>query len=272
MLIKNLLGDRKLKSIESVGVGVPGFVNRGRVFQAYNIGCDDFPFTAAVRGRLRVPVVVENDCNLFALGIHRVELGGEPRTMAGLFLGTGVGGGLILNGQLHRGINFAAGELGQMIVDRSGDRAPNTFRGSLESIASHVGLVRHLRKAIRQGRLSCLEGELGKTLRGITGGHIRAAVDAGDRLAVETVRQAAEATGVGVASLISALAPERVMLGGGLMEALGEVMLPVIQKTAKANVLPRSIEGIRIGQTKLGGDGAIYGAAVLARDMARARD
>jgi len=63
-----------------------------------------------------------------------------------------------------------------------------------------------------------------------------------------------------------------VMLGGGLMEALGEVMLPVIQKTAKANVLPGSIEGIRIGQTKLGGDGAIYGAAVLARDMARARD
>ena len=134
-VVRGLLADESIKAsqVRAVGVGVPGFVKHGRVFQAYNIGCEDFAMGTALRRRLRVPVFVENDCNLFTLGIHRCEFGGEPRTMAGLFLGTGVGGGLILNGDLHRGINFAAGEFGQMIVDRRGDRAPNTFRGSLES-------------------------------------------------------------------------------------------------------------------------------------------
>nr|AIF07737.1 ROK family protein (glk) [uncultured marine thaumarchaeote KM3_23_F10] len=273
-VVRGLLADGNIRAeqIRAVGIGVPGFAKRGRVFQAYNIGCENFALAAAVRRRLRTPVVVENDCNLFTLGIHRVEFGGKPRTMAGIFFGTGVGGGLILNGELHRGINFAAAEFGQMIVDQHGERVPNTPRGSLESMASHMGLVRQVRRAVRTGQKTILQEELGRSLRGLGGDHLRWAVDKGDRLAVRVVREAAEATGICVASLISALAPERVVLGGGVMEALGKVMLPVIREVAGANVLPGTMGGIEICQTKLGGDGAIIGAAVSAQDRPRGQD
>ena len=252
--------------LQAVGVGVPGFVQRGRVFQAYNIGCDNFPFATALRRRFRVPVYVENDCNLFALGIHRVEFEGKPESLVGLFLGTGGGGGLILNGQLHRGLNGTAGELGQMIVDRDGPRAPNTVRGSLESLASHVGLVHQLRRSIREGQTTRLQKELGSSLRGLTADHLSRAIRNGDRLANRVVHEAGKAVGLGVASLISTLAPERVVLGGGVMTALGGVMLPVIRRTVRANVLPGGLEGTLITQTKLRGDGAIIGAAAWARD------
>ena len=89
---------------------------------------------------------------------------------------------------------------------------------------------------------------------------------AGDRLTTHVVQSAGEAVGLGLAGLISALAPERITLGGGVMNALGGTLMPVIRKTVRANVLPGAIEGIRISRTKLRGDGAIIGAAAWARD------
>ena len=261
---RNLIAE--YPQVQAVGIGVPGFVKRGRVYQAYNIGCDDFAFATSLRRRLRLPIFVENDCNLFTLGIHRVEFGGRPKNMVGLFLGTGVGGGLIINGELHRGANGTAGELGQCIVDRNGPKALNSFRGSLESIASHVGLVHHIRSGIRAGHKTRLQTELGPNLSGITADHLRLAMRAGDRLTTHVVQSAGEAVGLGLAGLISALAPERITLGGGVMNALGGTLMPVIRKTVRANVLPGAIEGIRISRTKLRGDGAIIGAAAWARD------
>lgn len=254
----------------AVGVGVPGFVKGGRVFQAYNIGCDDYPFAEALRRRLRMSVVIENDCNLFALGIHRAEFDGLPQSMAGMFLGTGVGGGLILNGDLHRGVNGTGGEFGQLIVDRNGVKAPNSFRGSLESIASHVGLVRQFRRAVRNGSKTSLQMELGQSLRGLTADHMRAALKQKDRLTAQIIKNAAEAVGLGVAGIISGLAPERVVLGGGVMDALAGAMMPVIRKTVRANVLPGCMQGIRISRTRLRGDGAIIGAAAMAKESGRA--
>ena len=252
--------------IKAVGGGGPGFVKRGRVFQAYNIGCEDFAFATALRRRVQLPVFVENDCNLFTLGIHRAEFASRPHTMAGIFLGTGVGGGLIINGEIHQGANGTAGELGQLIVDRCGSEAPNSFRGSLESSASHVGLVHQIRCEIRVGNKSKLQIELGANLKGITANHLRSAVRAGDRLTTRVVQCAGEAVGLGVAGLISALAPERVVLGGGVMAALGGTLMPVIRKPARANVLEGAMDGVLISRTKLRGDGAIIGAAAWARD------
>ena len=262
--IREIIAD--FPRVKAVGVGVPGFVKRGRVFQAYNIGCEDFAFTTALRRRVQLPVFVENDCNLFTLGIHRAEFSSRPQTMVGMFLGTGVGGGLIINGEIIQGANGTAGELGQLIVDRSGPRAPNSFRGSLESSASHVGLVHQIRCGIRAGNKTKLQTELGANLKGITANHLRSAVRAGDRLTTRVVHRAGEAVGLGVAGLISTLAPERIVLGGGVMDALGGKLMPIIRKTARANVLEGAMDGVLISRTKLRGDGAIIGAAAWARD------
>ena len=268
LAIRELLAGEsfRLNQIRAIGLGAPGMVKGGRVLHAYNIGWEDVAIGAILRRRLRVPVFVENDCNLFALGIHRVELKAKPRTMAGVFLGTGVGGGLIINGKLYRGFNLAAGEFGQMIIDKGGVRAPNSFRGSLESLASHVGITRRLRLAIKNGEQTRLQKEMGKSLKGLTGDHLRKAIAWRDGLAKRIVREAAEETGLCVAGIISALGPEYVMLGGGVVETLQWTMLPVIRKTAAAHVLPGTMEGISILLSTMGEAGGIHGAAEFARD------
>ena len=177
--------------------------------------------------------------------------------------------GLIIDGKLYRGFNLAAGEFGQMIVDKDGIRAPNSFPGSLESLASHVGIARRLRKAVKNGEQTWLQKKLGNNLNGLTGDHLRMAIERRDRLAKRIVREAAEETGLCVAGIISALGPEYVMLGGGVMETLQRTMLPVIRKTAAAHVLPGTMDGIKILLSTMGEEGGIYGAAVFARDEFR---
>ena len=265
---RELVEDQGLRmaDIRAIGLGVPGVVIKGRVYNAYNLHWNEVAIQTILRRRLRVPVFVDNDCNLFTLGIHRVELKGKPDTMAGVFLGTGFGGGLIINGQLFRGHNFAAGEFGQMTIDKNGLKTAHSFRGSLESLASRTGIVRALRKAVLEGEETMLQEELGPHLTGVRSRHLRIALAERDPLAKRIVKQAAEDTGIGVAAIISAIGPEYVMINGGVIEALHKAMLPVIRKTAAAHVLPGTMDGIKIEVSKLGDDGGIHGAAILARE------
>ena len=265
---RELVEDQGLRmaDIRAIGLGVPGVVIKGRVYNAYNLRWDEVSIQTILRRRLRVPVFVDNDCNLFTLGIHRVELKGKPDTMAGVFLGTGFGGGLIINGQLFRGHNFAAGEFGQITIDKNGLKTAHSFRGSLESLASRTGIVRALRKAVLEGEETMLQEELGHHLTGVRSRHLRIALAERDPLAKRIVKQAAEDTGIGVAAIISAIGPEYVMINGGVIEALHKAMLPVIRKTAAAHVLPGTLDGIKIEVSKLGDDGGIHGAAILASE------
>ena len=265
---RELVEDQGLRmaDIRAIGLGVPGVVIKGRVYNAYNLRWDEVSIQTILRRRLRVPVFVDNDCNLFTLGIHRVELKGKPDTMAGVFLGTGFGGGLIINGQLFRGHNFAAGEFGQITIDKNGLKTAHSFRGSLESLASRTGIVRALRKAVLEGEETMLQEELGPHLTGVRSRHLRIALAERDPLAKRIVKQAAENTGIGVAAIISAIGPEYVMINGGVIEALHKAMLPVIRKTAAAHVLPGTMDGIKIEVSKLGDDGGIHGAAILASE------
>ncbi len=265
---RELVEDQGLRmaDIRAIGLGVPGVVIKGRVYNAYNLHWNEVAIQTILRRRLRVPVFVDNDCNLFTLGIHRVELKGKPETMAGVFLGTGFGGGLIINGQLFRGHNFAAGEFGQMTIDKNGLKTAHSFRGSLESLASRTGIVRALRKAVLEGEGTMLQEELGPHLTGVRSRHLRIALAERDPLAKRIVKQAAEDTGIGVAAIISAIGPEYVMINGGVIEALHKAMLPVIRKTAAAHVLPGTMDGIKIEVSKLGDDGGIHGAAILASE------
>ena len=258
--------DVHLKQVRSIGLGVPGVVIKGRVINAYNIGWDDVPIKTILQRVLRIPIFVENDCNLFTLGIHRIELKGKPRTMVGCFLGTGFGGGIIIDGKLYTGYNNAAGEFGQMAIDKDGIKTAHSFRGSLESLASRTGIVRRLRRAVLEGETTLLIEELGSQLKGIRSRHLRMALAKKDPLVNRVIRNVSEDCGIGVAGLISAFGPEYVVLGGGVVEALEKTMLPIIRKTAEAHVLPGTLQGIKIVTSQLGDDGGICGAAIWARD------
>ena len=267
-VVRDLLSEQdvRLKQVRSIGLGVPGVVIKGRVINAYNISWDDVPIKTILQRKLRIPVFVENDCNLFTLGIHRIELKSKPRTMVGCFLGTGFGGGIIIDGRLYTGYNNAAGEFGQMAIDKDGIKTAHSFRGSLESLASRTGIVRRLRRAVLEGETTMLIEKLGSQLKGIRSRHLRMALEEKDPLVNRVIRNVSEDCGIGVAGLISAFGPEYVVLGGGVVEALEKTMLPIIRKTAEAHVLPGTLQGIKIVTSQLGDDGGICGAAVWAMD------
>ncbi len=259
--------DLDLKQVRAIGLGAPGAVEpeSGRVIYAINVGWTNVPLKKELEKGLGLPVFVENDCKASTLGVYHLELKGKPRSMVGVFLGTGVGGGLIFDGVLHPGANFAAGELGHMIIDMDGAKAGRAARGSFESLASRTAIFYRIKAAVKDGHKTILTDMLGADLEDMRSGDLRRALRRGDKLVEKVVAEAASHTGVAVANLINVLGPEVVALGGGVIEALGEEMMPIIQKRAEELVLPGTFDAVRIIASRLGDNAGISGAAVLAQ-------
>ncbi len=259
--------DLDLKQVRAIGLGAPGAVEpeSGRVIYAINVGWTNVPLKKELEKRLGLPVFVENDCKASTLGVYHLELKGKPRSMVGVFLGTGVGGGLIFDGVLHAGENFAAGEVGHMILDIDGAKSGRAARGSFESLASRTAIFYRIKSAVKEGQKTILTDMLGADLEDMRSGDLRRALRRGDKLVEKVVAEAASHTGVAVANLINVLGPEVVALGGGVIEALGEEMMPIIQKRAEELVLPGTFDAVRIIASRLGDNAGISGAAVLAQ-------
>ncbi len=263
--------DLDLKQVRAVGLGAPGVVEAesGRVIYAINVGWENVPLKKELEKRLGLPVFIENDCKASALGVYHLELKGKPRSMVGVFLGTGVGGGLILNGELHAGANFAAGEVGHMIIDANGAKAGRAARGSFEALASRTAIFHRIKAAVKDGQKTLLTEMLGADLEDMRSGDLRRALRRGDKLVEKIAAEAAQHTGTAVANLINILGPEVVVLGGGVIEALGEEMMPIIQKRVEELLLPGTFNGVRILASQLGDHAGISGAARLAHERSK---
>lgn len=259
--------DLGLKQILALGIGAPAAVDpeAGLVLNAPNLKWRDKPLQKDLEKALGIPVTLENDCNACTLGVHELELEGKPRHMVGIFLGTGIGGGIIIDGRLYSGFNRTAGEIGHMVMDLDGPKSNWGPRGTYEALAGRQYLFGRLREAIAKGKKTDLTDVLGPELTDLRSGDLRKAIKRGDKLVGEIVHEAARCTGVVVGNMINLLNPEVVALGGGLIEALGKEMMPIILKTAPEHALPGTEKGIRIIESKLGDHAGIAGAAVLAR-------
>jgi glucokinase len=259
--------DLNLKQVKAVGIGAPGTVDpdAGRVLFAGNLSWEDVPLRKELEKRLDVPVFVENDCNACTLGVHEVELGGKPRFMAGIFLGTGIGGGLIFERKLYTGFNRTAGEIGHMTLAVDGPECTCGNRGCFEAMASRSAIFRNIKSAVKDGQKTVLTEMLGADLQNLRSGDLRKAIKRGDKFVERVVRSAAEYTGIAVANLINLFNPEVIVLGGGIMEQLEDEMMPVIIETALDYAFPGTAKGIDIHATELGDDAGITGGAVLAR-------
>jgi glucokinase len=199
------------------------------------------------------------------LGIHEIELKGKPRHMIGIFLGTGIGGGLILEGNLYCGHNHAAGEVGHMILEVNGPKCGCGNKGCFEALASRTAIFNRVRSAVKNGQKTILTDMLGDELTDLRSGDLRKAIRKGDKFVGQIIEEAAEYTGIAVANLINVFNPEIVVLGGGIIDALEDEMMAIIIETAGDYALPRTTKGIEIIASKLGDDAGIHGAAVLAR-------
>jgi glucokinase len=259
--------DLSLKHIRGLGIGAPGAVDpdTGEVIFAPNLRWKDAPLKKALEKALDLPVFTENDCNICTLGVHEVELKGKPRNLIGLFLGTGIGGGLILDGKLYGGFNKTAGEIGHMVIQVGGPKCGCGNNGCFEALASRTAIFREIQKAVKDGGKTVLTDMLGPDLADLKSGDLRKALRKGDKLVENVVESAAEYTGIAVANLINIFNPEVVVVGGGVIDALEDDMMAVIVETALDYAMSGTTKGIEIVASKLGDLAGITGGAVLAK-------
>ena len=263
--------DLDLKQVKGVGIGAPGVVDteKGKVIFAPNLGWKDIALKKELEALLKVPVFVENDCNLSMLGVHEMELDSKPRHAIGIFIGTGIGGGVVLNGEFYTGANHTAGEIGHMVLQIDGPPCGCGNKGCFEALASRTAIFKRIQDAVKQDQKTLLTEMLGKDLEDMRSGDLRRAIRRGDKFVKNVVDDAARYTGVAVANLMNILNPEVVVLGGGVIEALEEQMMPIIQETALDCALDGTAENVTIRASKLADDTGIVGGAVLARKLTR---
>jgi glucokinase len=264
--------DLDLKQIKGVGIGAPGAVDAetGRVINAPNLQWQDLPLKKMLEKQLGgIPVSVENDCNSATLGVFEKDLQSKPRHVIGIFIGTGIGGGIILDGKLYSGFNGTAGEIGHMVIQVGGPKCSCGNRGCFEAVASRGAILRALHAAVKDGQKTVLTEMLDANLTDLRSGDLRKAIRKGDKLVERIVEEAAEYTGIAVANLINIFSPQIVVLGGGVIDALGDEMMAIIVETAEDYALGGTNKGIEIVASKAGDDAGIIGGAVLARRAAK---
>lgn len=260
--------DLELSQVKGIGIGAPGAVDpeSGTVILAPNVeGWKNIPLRKMLEKALGVPVFLENDGNVCALGVHAVELGGKPKHLVGIFIGTGIGAGLILDGKLYSGFNRTAGEIGHTVLDVTGPKCGCGSRGCFEALAGRQAIFRRIQGLVKDGEKTVLTEMLGPELADMRSGDLRKALRRGDKLVEKVIEEAAEYIGIGVANVINMLSPEVVVLGGGVMDALEDEMMGIIVETAHQYSLTGAEKETEIVCSKLGDDAGITGAAVLAK-------
>ncbi|HQX09161.1 MAG TPA: ROK family protein [Thermoflexales bacterium] len=260
------------EDIAAIGIGVPGIIDapRGVIIRITNIpGMENVEISRMLREWRPVPVVLSNDVRVAATGELRMGAGRGLRSMVTIFVGTGIGGGLILDGKIYEGTRGSAGEVGHMITMAGGPYAPGGgIRGGIEAIASRTAIERDLRAGIAAGRKTILPELLAEKNGALTSSVLSAAVEADDALTVEVLRRAAYYLGLHAASLINVLDPQALIYGGGVVEGLGHWMIDMIATTAREHAINRTgIEKVRIVEAALGEHAGVVGAALMAADL-----
>lgn len=255
--------------LRGVGVGLPGSVdpNAGVVTLAVNFGWKDVPAGALLEKRLGVPIFIENDANLSLLGIYEQELRRQqPGVILGVFIGSGIGGALLCDGELYRGHTHSAAEVGHMIIQHDGPMCACGRRGCLEALASRGAVLREIERRIAGGEKTVLTEMLGPGLPELRSGHLRKALRHDDELVRGVLMRAAEHIAIGLSNLILLFDPGLVVLGGGLMEAVGHELLPLVQRLC-GELLPKaSPPQPDIVLSSIADTAGMFGGAIRASD------
>lgn len=264
-LIRQELG-RATRPVAGIGVAVPAVVDptSGLVHWAPNLpGWREIPLGAILQRATGLPAFVDYDGHLAVLGEHWRGAGRGARHVVFVILGTGVGGGLILDGRVHRGRDNIAGAMGWMVVDPRAAEAPMALSlGCLESLASGPAIVAATEWRLAQGEPSSLQGQ------SVTPAAVFAAAEAGDPLAKEVVGRAAQALGFAVADLVSVLNPEVVILGGGVGLA-APAFLEAARSAVARYAQPIGARSVRVVTAALGDEAVLIGAARLVFQRSR---
>lgn len=259
----------KHASLGAVSIGAPGQVDleTGLVHVAPNLGWKEVPLGHKLGKLLGVPVVVDNDVHVGAVGEHALGAGRGTQNMVGIFVGTGIGGGVILGGRLFTGSHGAGSEVGHTVVLADGPLCSCGHRGHAEALASRTAMERDVRAAIKAGSKSVVPDIMKKKNKDrMTSSVIQAALKEKDKVVREVLAKAQYYLGILVANAVNVFDPECVVIGGGIAERLRENFVGPIRKAACENYLnPLDAERVRVVPGALGDNAGALGAVVLAR-------
>lgn len=255
---KSLLADNNLslKNISGLGIGLPGPINyaKGIVNFLPNIpNWKNTPLKKILQQKLRIPVFIDNDVNLITLAEWKFGAGKGVENLLCMTLGTGVGGGLIIEGKLYRGASFSAGEVGHMPINESG---PHCNCGGIACLESYVG-----NNAILQLAKRILN-------RDITLEQLSAMAAAGNAHAIKIWQGVGKKIGVALAGVVNVFNPERIVIGGGVANA-GKPLFESIRKTVQQRAMPNQRAAVKIVRAKLSDDAGVIGAMLLVKDNLR---
>ena len=260
-------GGADKERIRGIGVGSPGPLDpdTGVIFDTPNIAIHDFPLKAILEEEFRAPVRVNNDVNVGTLGEAWRGAGSGYHSVLGIFPGTGIGGGLVVEGKIFVGDSKNALEIGHMIVERNGPRCNCGNYGCLEAFASRTHIGRQLREIVEGGRPSLIsELAQGEDLERVHPGLLAEALERGDEVVTEVLENAACALGIGSINLVHLFGPAVMVYGGGLIQVLGDFFMPRIEKMVFSRCLKGTYEHTTLRRAALGDDAVLVGAVALA--------
>jgi len=248
--------------ILGVGVGAPGPLDtkRGIVLLSPNLGWVNLPLRQIIHDRLGLPATLDNDANCAVLGEWWVGAARGARNAIGITIGTGIGGGLILDGKLYHGASDVAGEIGHTTIDTEGRRCKCGNYGCLEAYASGPNIALRAVEEIAAGAVSRLPSLVGGDLSKVTAQTVYQAAQDGDDLALEVVNDTARFLGVGIGNLLNVFNPEAVVVCGGVTLAGDHLFVPLRREVARRAFKP-AVTACRIVPGELAGTAGVYGAA-----------
>lgn len=270
-LIQELLKDQKINRarIRGIGLGVPGIVRPDHrdILITPNVGLSGYPLAAQLEKSFQTRVVLGNDVNLGTLGEKWFGVGKGVGNIIGLFPGTGVGGAIIIGGQLITGSQGAAGEIGHMVLDAHSPHKSAGLYGTVEALASRRAIERAIKEALAKKVPTIITKLQGGTLAPVKSGVIAEALRRKDPLTMRIINEVCRVLGQACVSLRHILNPEMIILGGGVIEACGDYMLSRIRKISAADPFFKGIDDCRIERSLLGDDAVILGAVVLLKQV-----
>lgn len=258
--------------IIGVGVGAPGPLDtkQGIVLLTPNLGWVDLPLRQIVQERLGLPTALDNDANCAVLGEWWVGAARGTRHAIGITIGTGIGGGIILDGKLYHGASDVAGEIGHTTIEIGGRRCKCGNYGCLEAYASGPNIAMRAVEEIEAGARSCLPDYANNDLNAITAQTVYQAAYDGDALALEVVSDTARFLGIGIANLLNVFNPEVVVICGGVTLAGDHLFVPLRREVARRAFRP-AVNACRIVPCELVGTAGVYGAARTFLDQQSSR-
>jgi glucokinase len=249
-----------------IGVGCPGplDLDRGVVLQLPNLGWKDVPLRRKLEKAFGCPAVLSNDVDAGVYGEYRFGAAAGARCVVGVFPGTGIGGGCVYGGELLRGRNRSCMEIGHIQVLPDGPRCGCGRRGCLESVCSRLAVAAAAAAAAHRGEAPRLLEACGMNVEAIKSGALADSIRGGDAAVERIVRDAARWLGVGIGTVVNLLAPDVVVLGGGMVEAMRELFLDEVTKAARRHVMPSFEDIFEVRAAALGDDAVAMGAAAWA--------